>query len=456
VPCPHCEREQELQFARLKWQTRHVWERVDPETGEVLAAAPDETGAVERDTGELLDVWYECEACDQHIPEHYKTQMLERGRWIAHNAGPDRVAGFKLNALYSPIGWFTWRKVVLAWLRAEKDTSGQLKKTFTNTVLGEAYEEPGETVDEHYLKRRIEPWAVGETIPAGALILCAGCDVQGNRLEIRVWGYGRNQETWLVDRHILFGAPSQDEVWTALERLLDKSWPHALGGTLRIAQMAIDASDGNTTHFVRAFARRWLPTRRVIAVKGQSVQGKALLGKPTEQDVSWRGQIIKNGVQLWPMGSDTGKAAFYARLRVDEPGPGFVHLPSGLPEEEFQQMTAERKVTRYIRGHAKVEWHLPAGRRNEALDCRVMADAAAERYGVRSAPWDTIEASLRSARQGDLLTQPPPAAAAPDSPETDESASPPEPPVPAAAAPVPKSRPAPAAPRGRWPRAPAT
>ncbi len=186
-----------------------------------------------------------------------------------------------------------------------------------------------------------------------------------------------------------------DETWRALEQLLEKAWPHELGGKLRMGALAIDASDGVTTHFVRAFARKWSPTRRVIAVKGQAVQGKPLIGKPTEQDVSWRGKIIKGGVKLWPMGSDTGKAAFYARLRIEEPGPGFVHLPTGLPDETFAQLTAEKLVTRLIRGHPKREWHLPAGKRNEDLDCRVMADAAAEYWGIRHAPWDKIEAGLR-------------------------------------------------------------
>jgi phage terminase large subunit GpA-like protein len=395
VPCPHCHYEQELRFDQLRWETRKRWERVDAETGEVIAADEDEIGAVEHDTGELVSVWYECADCAGAIYEHAKTAMLNAGRWEARNPGPDRAAGFRISALYSPIGWFGWRKIVLAWLKAEKDVSGQLRKTFTNTILGQAYEEPGESIDEHFLKRRIEAWRVGETIPAGALVLAGGCDVQHNRLELRVWGYGRNQETWLVDRHVIFGSPAADETWRALEQLLEKAWPHELGGKLRMGALAIDASDGVTTHFVRAFARKWSPTRRVIAVKGQAVQGKPLIGKPTEQDVSWRGKIIKGGVKLWPMGSDTGKAAFYARLRIEEPGPGFVHLPTGLPDETFAQLTAEKLVTRLIRGHPKREWHLPAGKRNEDLDCRVMADAAAEYWGIRHAPWDKIEAGLR-------------------------------------------------------------
>jgi phage terminase large subunit GpA-like protein len=353
---------------------------------------------VEHDTGELLDVWYECEACGARVGEEHKSAMLAAGRWIAQNPGPDRAAGFKLNALYAPVGWFGWRRVVLAWLKAEKDTTGALAKTFANTILGEAYEEPGETIEVHWLQKRIEAWRIGERVPAGALLLTAGVDVQGDRLEVRVWGYGRDAESWLIDRHLLFGSPAADQTWHALEQLLERTWPHELGGKLRITALAIDAGDGNTTHFVRAFARKWAPTRRVIAVKGQAVQGKPLLGRPTDQDVSARGKVLKSGVKLWPLGSDTGKAVFYARLRVEEPGPGFVHLPSGLPDEELEQLVAERLRTRYIRGFAKREWHLDRGRRNEALDCRVMADAAAEYAGIRTlseATWAKLEAAVQ-------------------------------------------------------------
>jgi phage terminase large subunit GpA-like protein len=383
VPCPMCQHEQHLRWEQMRWETRKRWEVTRADDGVIVEVEPGTDGAVERDTGELLSVWYECEGCHGAIHEHAKTAMLAAGRWVAHNPGPDRAAGFKLNSLYSPIGWFGWRRAVLTWLKAQKDTSGALTRTFWNTILGEAYEEAGESIDEHWLKRRIESWRVGERVPAGALLIAAGVDVQGDRLEVRVWGYGRNAESWLVDVQIIHGSPVLDSTWLGLEALLDKAYPHELGGKVRIHALGIDAGDGNTTHFVRAFARKWRATRRVIALKGQSVQGKPLLGKPTDQDVNWRGKIIKNGVQLWPLGSDTGKAAFYARLRIGEPGPGFVHLPSGLSDEEFAQLTAEKLMTRYIRGHAKREWTLDRGRRNEALDCRVMADAVAEYLGMR-------------------------------------------------------------------------
>jgi phage terminase large subunit GpA-like protein len=157
---------------------------------------------------------------------------------------------------------------------------------------------------------------------------------------------------------------------------------------------------------VRVFARKWRHTSRVIAVKGQAVAGKALIGKPTKQDVNYRGQILKEGVEIWQYGSDTAKGALYARLKVEQAGPGYVHLPNGLPDECFEQLTAERRVTRYVRGHPRVDWLLEKGRRNEDLDCAGMAHAAAESAGLSRVNWDAIE-RLINPNQQDLFAAPP-------------------------------------------------
>lgn len=392
VPCPHCSQPQELRWPQLRWETRKRWELVDS-AGEITEAPPDAPGATERDTGELVDVWYQCLHCEARIEERDKGEMLSRGRWVAQNPGPDRAAGFRISALYSPIGWVSWREIVLGWLEAQRDVSGVKSKTFTNTVLGEPHEAESDTVAEHFLKARVEAYKLG-AVPRGCLLLCAGVDVQGDRLEAYVWAYGKNEESWLIDRQILYGSPAEAHTWSALEDLLGKSYSHEGGASLRIAAMAIDASDGNTTHFVREFARKWIPSRRVIAVKGQAVAGKPILGRPTDQDVTYRGRVLKHGVKLWPVGADGAKGWLYGHLKIEKPGPGFVHLPAGLPDEFFAQLTAERRLVRYIRGHPKSEWTLPRGRRNEALDCAVYALAAAHYYGYTRLNWDALEKAL--------------------------------------------------------------
>jgi len=419
VPCPHCARAQVLRFEQLRWETRKVHETTDIGTGEVSVVEADTAGSVERDTGELLDVHYECDGCKARIDEHVKPELLAGGKWIATNPGPDRAAGFKINALYSPLGWFSWRAIVLKWLAAQRDPSGTKLKTFWNTILGEAYDEAGESIEPHFLKARVEPWRMGSAVPAKCLLLTAGVDVQHNRLEAYVWGWGRDLESWLIDRHVIFGSPALETTWQALEDLLAKGYPHAGGSSLRITAMAVDSSDGVTTHFVRVFARKWSHTRRVVAVKGQAVAGKAVIGRPSKQDVNHRGDIIKGGVEIWQYGADTAKGALYARLKLDPPKmgeaidwaavqaggiPGYVHLPGGLPDEVFDQLTAEKRVTRYLRGQPRIEWVLEKGRRNEALDCAGMADAAAEYAGRARVNWDRLEQMVNPG-QRDLLVE---------------------------------------------------
>ena len=405
VACPSCGHRQPLKFELLRWETKKIWEITRHDDGEIVQVEPDTAGAVERDTGELVDVYYECAGCGGRIDEHAKPELLACGTWIAQNPGPDRAAGFKINALYSPLGWFSWRRVVLKWIEAQRDPSGTKLKTFHNTVLGEAYEEQGEAIESHALKARVEPWRLAVLVPAKCLLLSAGVDVQHNRLECYVWGWGRDLESWLVDRIMIFGSPALEETWSALEDLLAKGYAHAGGNSLRITAMAIDSSDGVTTHFVRRFARKWSHTRRVIAVKGQSTAGKALIGRPSKQDVNYRGEVLKKGVEVWQYGADTAKGALYARLKIEEPGPGYVHLPSGLPDDFYDQLTAERRVTRYLRGHPRTEWVLEKGRRNEALDCAGMAHAAADYAGLARLNWDALE-RLVNPEQRDLFTQP--------------------------------------------------
>ena len=61
--------------------------------------------------------------------------------------------------------------------------------------------------------------------------------------------------------------------------------------------------------------------------------------------------------------------------------PGYCHFPQ-YAEEFFKQLTAERLITRIVKGYPKVSWEKEPGKRNEALDCRVYARAAASIYGI--------------------------------------------------------------------------
>jgi phage terminase large subunit GpA-like protein len=288
------------------------------------------------------------------------------------------------------------------------DTGDDTKmKTFVNTCLAETWEEQGDQVKPDGLQGRAEKYAL-RTIPVGGLVLTMSVDVQGNRLEYKIKAWGRFEESWTVEYAALYGDPAEtgpSSIWAELRRVITTPLKQAAGGELRIRSCAID-SGGHHTHEVYQFCRgaRHL---NVFAVKGLSQSGRPILGKPTVVDINARGEKIKKGAQLWLIGTDTAKSLIYGRLKVEDAGPGCMHFSRELPADYYEQLTAERLVTRYVKGRPRLEWVKPAGRRNEVLDLEVYAIAAAHKIGLnryRETDWDALERQVQPA-QADLLMQ---------------------------------------------------
>lgn len=365
VPCPHCGHYQALEWANLRWPK-----------GNPDAAA------------------YFCKECAAEIPEHHKTQMLTRGVWIATRPeiGGGKVAGFHLSSLYSPLGWESWASLAKQFIAAKaKADAGDtaLLKAFVNTALAETWEDDGERVEVGQLQARAEAYAL-RTVPQEAYRITAAADVQGNRIEVKAKAWGQGEQSWVVDYQVFHGEP-RDLLNGVDNRLLDwikQPFRHASGKDMHLIAMCID-SGGHHTQDVYAFCRnhRFVPVAsgdqvHLLAIKGASQAGKAVLGKPSEVDVNWKGAKLKRGAQVWPVGTDTAKAVIYNRLRIAAAGPGCMHFSTELPAEYYEQLTAERLVTKYHRGRAKLEWVKAAARRNEALDLEVYCLAAAHYAGI--------------------------------------------------------------------------
>lgn len=407
VPCPECEHEQVLQWDRFGWETRKAVEYHCTHCGAISDGAPAQDEAehvcpecgesgevtnqvlVYKDTGEVTRVWYECEHCSTQIEEYHKTWMFERYRWIAHNPGPNRAAGFHLPSFYAPLGWYSWREVVVDFLKSERND--EKRKVWWNTVAGLPYEDKGEQPSHAEVAQRAEPYQLGK-VPLGALLLVAAVDVQKKRLESKLKAYGRGEESWLIDVQRFYGDPVQQHVWDQLDEYLQKRFEHEAGVQLRIVATAVDS--GYQTQEVYHFCRR-RHGRFVFPVKGVSGQGRPPLGKPTKQDIDYRGQYEKEGIELWPVGVDTVKGRIYARLRLEEPGPQYMHFPLGLPDEYYEQLTAEKLLNVPTRtGHPRQVWVKKKGAPNEALDLEVYCYAAALFAGMTKVDWDKLEQKL--------------------------------------------------------------
>ncbi|MCL5779197.1 phage terminase large subunit family protein [Limibaculum sp. FT325] len=375
VPCPHCGALQWLKFERLRWKPGR------PDTAAYL-----------------------CEHCDEPIAERHKTWMMAEASgacWMA-TAEPARaeearrggLAGFHINGLYSPLGWLSWEEIARRWEQAQGNDAAL--KTIKNTVLGETWQERGEAPDWQRLYERREDWHLGHA-PAGVLILTAGADVQRDRIEIDVWGWGRNLESWLVDHVVLEGDTARPEIWAKLTEFLCATWPHASGVSMALARLAIDSGDGATTDAVYAWARS-AGAGQVVPIKGMGGFDRATpLDGPTFVEATEGGRKIRRGVRLWKVSVSVFKSETYRFLRLSAPTEeeraegagwpgGFIHLPKGTTAEWLKQLTAEQLMTvRTRQGFQKLEWQ-QMRERNEALDARVYARAAAWLIGLDR--WD--------------------------------------------------------------------
>jgi len=375
VPCPHCGEMQWLKFERLRW-----------------------------DKGQPASVHYQCEACDQPIRESAKATMLAAGEWRATAVAEDPgTVGFHISALYSPPGWQSWESIVRMWEAAQG--SDDALRVFRNTVLGETWVESGEAPDWQRLYDRRESWANG-TVPAGGLFLTAGADVQKDRIEIDVWAWGRNLESWLVDHIVIDGGPEHAETWAALERVLGQTWTHASGAALKVARLAIDS--GYEASAVYTWGRK-MGVGQVSPIKGvEGFNRSSPVSGPTLVDATEGGKKVHRGARLWTVAVSTFKTETYRFLRLERPTDeelaegvrfpaGTVHLPSWADSEWCKQFVAEQLVTvKNRRGFSKLEWQ-KLRERNEALDCRVYARAAAWIAGADRWPeakWKDLEGQL--------------------------------------------------------------
>lgn len=370
LPCPRCGRFITLLAEQLSWSVTRSHEAA-----------------------------YRCQECEGEIFDHEKTAMLEAGEWRATAAGDGVTRGFHLSSYYSPVGWLSWTQIVRQQDKAQ--SSPEKLQTFYNTVLGIPWADQGEVPDVDRLFERREYYAIGE-VPEGGLILTAGVDVQRDRLEIEIVAWGRDRQSWSVDYRVYEGNTNQPQVWRHAAELLDEEFPSAYGGNLRIQKMAVDS--GFNTMRVYEWVRK-MGSQRVMAVKGENhAHISAFVGNPTFIEMTPGGRTLRGGVRLWPVNTSIGKEELYRCLRLAAPDlaagegwpAGYCHFPR-YGKEFFEQLCAEQLITHTLAGRTTTKWEKRRDR-NEALDCRIYARAAAATFRLEAwqdKKWDDLEAALR-------------------------------------------------------------
>jgi len=355
VPCPRCGERQ-----RLEWR--------DEQTKEYrLVWTP----------GHPDEAHYVCRFCGEAWDETAKNTILPVGKWVAAHPelGNGLITSYNLNALYGPLGWLSWSELAAEWEAANtvaKTGNIEKLKSFVNIRLAEVFSVPGEVLDAHMLADRVEPdW--GERIPAGIKAITGATDVQDNRLESIVIGWGPGWECWILDYAVILTDPRDHSGWQRNDELIRRTYRTEDDREMRASAWCVDS--GYLPQKVLEYCqsrRRW----GVWAIKGVDQRG-AIWDKRVR-----RGGRPGTQGTFFAVRTLTAKDDLSAHLRVTQPGPKYVHIPDRIVKDHpdfLDQMTSERRVrTRDRKGREVIEWKKVAEhRRNEVWDTMVYALAAA-------------------------------------------------------------------------------
>ncbi|MNK46789.1 Phage terminase large subunit [compost metagenome] len=400
VPCPHCDHFHTLEWANVGY----------PE-------------------GKPEEAWIACPECGGVITDAHKPRMLKRGEWRA-TAEFKGIAGFHLSELYSP--WRTFADVAQDYELA-KDHPEQLK-TWTNTSLGEVYAEKGEAPEWQRLVDKREDYPIGRA-PADVRFLTAGVDVQKDRLEMEIVGWCEGKRSYSVEYLVIMGDTEKtgdDGPWAKLRELIvTGQWDHESGALLPLRYTAIDS--GYRTTLVYDFCRS-VGMDRCAPIKGKDGQ-PMVISQPRPIDRKKDGKKAWRGLKLYTVGSSVVKSEIYGLLGLNkrEDGsapPGYCHFPQ-YEDRHFKELTSEQVHIRMVKGTPSPVWVTTPGVRNEPLDCRVYARAAAAIVGIdryKEKDWKALDKKFGPVKK--RKTKEAPAPEAPQEPVKEETP-PPEPPKPA-------------------------
>lgn len=341
VPCPSCGKYHKLEWNNIKYSV-------------------DKDGKLDK-TKAILAV---CPSCGVLNNEY--AWKSGKGKWVEH-AHNEQIKSFHLSSLISP--WKSWEEIVETYLSSKDDP--EMLKAWTNTELGEVWVDESEAIDDIAVSKHRELYNC--IVPKDVLIITAGVDVQDDRFEMEIVGWGKDKISWGIEYKVIYGDTSLPETWENLDMHLQKIYTDEKGIPMKIERVCIDSGGHRVTECYTFCKPR--EYRGVFSIKGIGGQGIPIIHRITQT------KKIKNN--LFILGVDGAKSTLYSRLiQNDKTKAGYCYFPlekdRNYTDDYFKGLTSEVKTTIYVKGKPKIQWVKKSGVRNEPLDCRVYATAAME------------------------------------------------------------------------------
>lgn len=208
--CPKCEQYQELDFYQIKKPKEEM---------------------LDIDIKNNQPCWYECIYCQHHIVESEKFNFINTGKWVAKQPEITHHKGFHITGIMSP--FMSFSDILFEFLDAKHSGDMSKMKNFTNSIIGEYFEEGIEKVEvgedciDFDLKRNY--------VNDDCAFLLAGIDVQENRFYYTIYSFNFNNRINLIDYGV---AQSTEEVE---DRVLNRVFITPTNRAKKLNKAAIDS-----------------------------------------------------------------------------------------------------------------------------------------------------------------------------------------------------------------------
>lgn len=334
VPCPKCNYYQELNWKQMDWINDNYDSTV-----------------------------YNCCKCGHSIEYKHRKEMVNNGYWKAFNLeGESGHAGYSINALYSNSPSAEWKLLAEEYTQAKHDP--EKIKVFYNTVLGMPYNEDEEAVLEidDILSHVDNSYSLGE-VPQEIVILTGSVDVQGDRIELAIWGWGKEETCWLIYEAVIEGDPNRDHVWEQAKSIFTSKWGDR---NLEVSLVGIDSG-----YLTEKVANVCIKNRSLYRpIKGSpSIDASVIRKQSASRPSKTKSKIFKRD-ELYIVGTNRIKSILYNRLiKMCNNTDTLIHLPSDTTPTFCEHITSEVRVK-----EGKLwRWKNPSGKRNESWDLFVYA-----------------------------------------------------------------------------------
>jgi phage terminase large subunit GpA-like protein len=387
IPCPRCGA---LQYLEVMKESRTY--------GLYAEYTTDMTGKASLVLGSAR---YKCRYCEQDFFEHEKPEFMKekcRGglaHWEPQSSAQDsRDRSYHISAMMSPMT--SWTNIMVDFAKTNLGKKVQEYKNFVITNEGLPYVPSHIYKSWEELKQRADEYPLG-ILPVGAHLITGGVDVQKNRLELQLVGWGYGMESWSFDYQIFFGttADIHGSAWEALRKYINKGYiVNGAREEIEISKIGVDVSyNPNADKSMEnerlrmemnaAYAFCIENHYQFVPIRGSTGELKMLFKKLKH---------IAYGIEYYEVDVNAIKDEIIENIDI-KAGSFAMHFSNEYEDEFFRQFLSEvwTELDDGKMGYKKIHT------RNETLDTWVYARAAATILGIDrmgESDWDEWRSRL--------------------------------------------------------------